>query len=589
MRLNISAVEREATIRAKHAGLTIRLEDDFKPRTNGKTIYLEKPNPLWSDRKWALWWYTYEHELGHNDPAMMDRWEFMKEKKFQPNTFLPAMINLLADNIQEHHRYEEYAGRKKRLNEGRAIFYEEKVEHNSYGQTGADPRRLAAETLMVWDAIIRAKWMPAVTGLGDKMAESLNDQQHEWLDKLKAGDYEEAINSSYLDAVEEYELTKRIIEEVFEFDAEEMENEAQQPQSGEGDEGDEEGDGEGSGDVRSVSESDGDGDSGEGEEDGKRSKKAVVNYSDLLAHSHESLGESNPEAYGESLKINYDAHTGHYDPASPSDFRILDYAGGKIQPLESEYCVESIENRISHSSIDKQVRRMLQSKMQTRYEHGLKRGRLSTRSIYRGGMRGTGEYQKKIYKKKSMDTTSIQNTVVGMVCDCSGSMWGSKYNNMGASAVLLNEAISSLNVPLEIIGFDDDDAASRIAIWKAFKKPVTKQDLIARISDGNARLMCNNADGEVLAWEYERILAQPEAKKVMIMLSDGSPAGFRGDADWYTQQVIKQIEGDGLVDLYGIGIEDDNVARLYTNWQVINDSSELEEALVSFVSNKLIK
>lgn len=588
MKLNISAVEREASIRAKHAGLGIRLEDDFKPRTDGRTIYLQQPNPLWSDRDWALWWYAYEHELGHNDPQMMDRWQFMREKKFQPNTFLPSMVNLLADNIQEHWRYDEYAGRKKRLNAGRAIFYEDKVSSNSYGQTDADDRRLAAETLMVWDAIIREKWMPAVTGMGRQMSEFLNDKQREWLDALLAGDYESTINSSkVLDAQGEYELTVRIIEEVFGFDSDEMEQEAQ----GGGDNGE---DGEGEGDESGEDSSASEGQDGSASEQSSgrgdatdevkgKSKKVEIDYSDLLAHEHGTI----EKGYGTSVKINYDSHTGKFDPVSPNKFTVLDYTNGTVVPRYLRV-VEDITKRVYNSGIDKQVRRLLQAKMQTRYEHGLKRGRLSTRSIYRGGMRGTGEYQKKIYKRKSMPTTSVNNTVVGIVGDCSGSMHGSKYYNMGASVVLLNEAIGSIGVPLEIVGFDDDDESSRIAIWKTFKKPVTKQELMERISDGNSQLMCNNADGEVLAWEYERLLAQPESKKVMVVLSDGSPACFRGDADWYTKRVIEHIEQEGLVDLYGIGIEDENVARLYSKWQVIQNSSELEEALVNFVSNKLI-
>jgi hypothetical protein len=52
--------------------------------------------------------------------------------------------------------------------------------------------------------------------------------------------------------------------------------------------------------------------------------------------------------------------------------------------------------------------------------------------------------------------------------------------------------------------------------------------------------------------------------------------------------VIKSIEKSKRVQIYGIGIMSDSVKALYKESRVLWDSSELEEALLSFIKDKLL-
>jgi len=206
--------------------------------------------------------------------------------------------------------------------------------------------------------------------------------------------------------------------------------------------------------------------------------------------------------------------------------------------------------------------------------------------MFRGGMKGTGEYQQKIYRKKQV--INLKDTAVQIVVDCSGSMDGDKYVHASSSAVLLNEAISTIGVPVEIFGFDDSYRSPQHAIWKTFDKSVTSDELIGRCSTSVNHMMNSNSDGESIMWGYERLMKRRERRKIMIVLSDGSPACSRGDADYYTDQIIKTIEKGGVAEIYGIGIMDRNVERLYKDNAVIRSADELEAALLNVVQTKIL-
>jgi cobalamin biosynthesis protein CobT len=92
--------------------------------------------------------------------------------------------------------------------------------------------------------------------------------------------------------------------------------------------------------------------------------------------------------------------------------------------------------------------------------------------------------------------------------------------------------------------------------------------------------MSNNADGDNILVAWHRLMQQKQKRKVLIVLSDGSPATWAGDAYGFTKDVVKGLEARGDVDIIGIGIEDDNVERIYKTNKVIWNVSELPKALI---------
>jgi len=70
--------------------------------------------------------------------------------------------------------------------------------------------------------------------------------------------------------------------------------------------------------------------------------------------------------------------------------------------------------------------------------------------------------------------------------------------------------------------------------------------------------------GDAIAYASARLLQRKEHRKVLLVLSDGSPCGrdHKGDIRTYTKNVIRDAELRG-VDVYGVGIMDMNVRKFY--------------------------
>lgn len=588
--LSFHGCEKEARTRAANRGLGIILEDEFRPRTDSKNMFLQRPLAGWSEDQWIVWWYSYEHELGHNEQEMVRSFDLLREKKIAPKSFIGSMLNLTEDHRQEHHRVGEYVGRDKRLDAGRHRFLNDMVHFDSYGQD-SEKHRLAGETWFIWDTIERSSWQHSVIGMGERGSDYLTVQQLEWLDKLLLGDYGKTLKSNP-DEYELYELVKRIISEVFEFDADQEEKDAQEQQKqddakqeGSGDGEGEGEDGEGEGDPESG---EGEGGDGEGSADGDeqaRKKAATVDYSDLLAHQHDS--DSGSGATYTSMTINYNDYAATNYPNTPlSSFKIVDYASGAADTSRKNGYYSSRMRVQTDTSLAKKVKRLLQVRAQARYQHGRKRGKISPKSIYRVGIRDNKRAAERIFKKK--DDNDILDVAVSILVDCSGSMGGSKYKHAYQSTALLNLAIATLNVPLEIVGFTDNSDAPVHAIFKSFTKSVSSSILKDRFSDFSDRGMDGNSDGESILWTYNRLLRVKSKRKILLVLSDGQPAGYRGDCYGHTAKVIQEIEKANLVEIGGIGIMSNAVAGLYKYHDVIQSSDVLEKAVLNVISKKII-
>ena len=100
--------------------------------------------------------------------------------------------------------------------------------------------------------------------------------------------------------------------------------------------------------------------------------------------------------------------------------------------------------------------------------------------------------------------------------------------------------------------------------------------------------MSGNSDGESIMWAGERLLARKERKKIMIVLSDGQPAGSGGRGIYdFTHRVVKELEK--VIDVHGIGIHSSSVKRYYKSNEVIHDTEALEKAILSVLKNKVLE
>jgi len=590
--LNYYALQREVKVRAGNMGLSVVFEDKCAPRTDGKYIYLERPAPDMNDNKKIVWWYMFEHELGHNHPELMSVWDLMKEKKISTQSFLGFVFNVLEDHRQEMYDRGHYKGRDRRIQDGYYTFMTTEAKWDSYGQDAAPMKRQAAEALFCWDAMQRTEWMPRLAGLGEQIYDKhMNPQQREWVDRLNAGGYGTVLKSG-IDEREEYELVLKILEEVFELDPEKEEQESADeyeratggsPDSGGA--GNESGSG-AKGDGESGREGVSSGDDGEGSKSGpagRRTTDGTVDYSDLLAHNHDDRdddGTGSGESFS-NLTINYDNYKPTAWPdADLDDFILQDYSKEPATTPGRYHSALTPESK----GLSKKVKRLLMIKGQSRYEHAQKRGKISPKSLYRTAQ--GGEAARKVFKKKQVN--NMLDTAVTVLMDCSGSMGNHKFKHAGQSLVLLNDAIAPLGIPLEMLGFTTRGAAPKHGIFKSFNKRVSQEQLILNVSEFAAGGMNSNSDGESLLFAYDRLLRQDTQRKILLVLSDGQPACGYGDSMSHTISVVKDIEKQGMVELCSIGILDDTVRRIYSNWRVINNSNELEGAVLGVIKDHII-
>jgi len=98
-------------------------------------------------------------------------------------------------------------------------------------------------------------------------------------------------------------------------------------------------------------------------------------------------------------------------------------------------------------------------------------------------------------------------------------------------------------------------------------------------------MLKENIDGEALTWARRRLLARPEQRCILVVVSDGTPrdeATFAAmgcdDLDGHLAAVVQHIERRSPVKLAAIGIGHD-VSQFYTNATRIAKVDDLGPAL----------
>jgi cobaltochelatase CobT len=99
-------------------------------------------------------------------------------------------------------------------------------------------------------------------------------------------------------------------------------------------------------------------------------------------------------------------------------------------------------------------------------------------------------------------------------------------------------------------------------------------------------LLKENIDGEALMWAHQRLIGRPEARRILMVISDGAPVDdstLSVNSGHYLErhlrQVIAEIETRSPVELIAVGIGHD-VTRYYRRAVTIVDVEQLGGALV---------
>ena len=203
--------------------------------------------------------------------------------------------------------------------------------------------------------------------------------------------------------------------------------------------------------------------------------------------------------------------------------------------------------------------------------------------------------------------TEFRDTIVSLLIDNSGSMRGRPISIAAMCADVLARTLERCGVASEILGFTTrawKGGQSREQ-WLAEGRPplpgrlndlrhiiYKRADEPYRHSRRNLGLMMRegllkeNIDGEALLWAHRRLLARPEERRILMVISDGAPvddstASANGGTylERHLRQVIGWIEERSSVELAAIGIGHD-VTRYYSRAVTIMDAEQLGGALI---------
>jgi cobaltochelatase CobT len=106
-------------------------------------------------------------------------------------------------------------------------------------------------------------------------------------------------------------------------------------------------------------------------------------------------------------------------------------------------------------------------------------------------------------------------------------------------------------------------------------------------------MLKENIDGEALAWAHARLLARSERRRILVVVSDGTPmdeatlaANGHEYLESHLQRVVKDIETRSPVQLAAIGIGHD-VSLFYSNATTIARIDHLGPALSTKLTSLL--
>lgn len=228
---------------------------------------------------------------------------------------------------------------------------------------------------------------------------------------------------------------------------------------------------------------------------------------------------------------------------------------------------------------------------------GVDHGKLDTRRLYRCK---TGS--KALYKRR-IETPKL-NTCVGVLVDHSSSMGGFPLDLCKNLSVVLGDAFSALRIPFFIAGYSTNPyihippsvALSAYARWCGLHI-----DLYSDFQDNwmetapaitQMSVQANTLEGESILWAARKLLNREEARKLLIVLSDGYPfpgKGHIGRCQQYFTKVVASITNQTSIDLVGFGIRTDSVRYYFKDYAVLNQLSDVVQKPLDYVVKYLTK
>jgi cobaltochelatase CobT len=207
---------------------------------------------------------------------------------------------------------------------------------------------------------------------------------------------------------------------------------------------------------------------------------------------------------------------------------------------------------------------------------------------------------------KEESESPFPTTVVSLLIDHSGSMRGRPMLIAALTVEIFARALEHCGVKCEVLGFTtrEWDGGEPAREWAAAKYPPNPgrlnalEHIVVKDADVPWRrarpslglflhddMLKENIDGEALLWAHGRLLARGEKRRILVVVSDGTPMDEATSAangfdylDDHLRHVVDGIEARSDVQLAAIGIGHD-VSRVYRNATKIAKVEQLGPAL----------
>lgn len=289
-------------------------------------------------------------------------------------------------------------------------------------------------------------------------------------------------------------------------------------------------------------------------------------------------------------------------------FDQIEDAANLCDPEELTRLRAQLDRQLAHmqgvvSRLANRLQRKLMAQQVRSWEFDLEEGLLDTGRLARIVANPTHSLSFK--REKEME---FRDTVVTLLIDNSGSMRGRPITIAAMSADILARTLERCGVKVEILGFttsqwkggqarkqwvDSGKPAHpgrlndlRHIIYKAADTPWrrARKNLGLMLREG---ILKENIDGEALAWAHNRLLGRAEARRILMVVSDGAPVDDStlsvnpgNYLEKHLRDVIHFIESRSPVQLLAIGIGHD-VTRYYRRAVTLMDVDELGGAVMS--------
>jgi len=594
------AIEVQKYIRASagRAGISIVFEDANEPRHDGKTIYLPRITHKTTDIELQQLMASVDHEVAHDRFSSFD---VLKSKDLNPKGILMFVWNFMEDSRINVIEAKEYQGFRENWDDCSSMLVEQILARASKNTSAIAKLTVA---MMCWESDLTASSFPKIG-----LAASSTTPNKKIMDVLNNFSDRLVYCHSILDKKIGTEATYKLAEDLLKELGDECPKELPMPAKSK------EGSGEGKMDGKTIEKSDeeGTGEATEGDRSGSdddvppATEYKVIDIV-LTPEEIETFSMSMPDEGSEMSKtgVNFapTGSRGEWDMTDYSEFIVVDYPrrkgedkyfepGSYRRNFLQEYEKRITPNLVSQENFAQQVRRLIQIRAKSQTQFGVKKGKLDQSRLSRICFNAPG-FSERIFKNK-IDNKTLDAAITVLV-DMSGSMGGDKVLNALASTLLVNEVCSTLNIPLEILGFTDasggfSEPKPLMFVYKGFNDLRVNDDSLKEYFALSSGFMVGNPDGENILWAYDRLNKRKEKKKLLIVMSDGCPAASKSSSglEQFTEKVIKEIEASKSVDIYGLGLCSDAVTYYYKANSVVKEPHEIPSKLIELIERKILK